>query len=386
MDAPVVRTAEAGPSPREPDTTAAARAEVAQTRFSVRTAAVVTIAVLTVFYTLYFTAELVLPLAFAIVFDLLLQTPKRLLTRRLRFPSPLAAILLIVALLAVFAGIATALSVPASSWIAKVPQSLTTLEQRLSFLRGPLDFAQSGMQQLTQLTQASGGGHQQEIAVQQSSNLGGVGMTILRGTRFAFGQLLTFVVVLFFLLATGDSILRGIVEVLPTFGDKRRMVEIAEEIEQNVSSYLALITVMNLLVGTANGVQMWLLGMPDPLLWGTLAFLLNYIPILGPLTGVVIFFFVGLFSASSIWWALAPPAIYLVIHIIEGEAVTPMLLAQRMTLNPVFVIVSLFFWDFLWGVPGAFLAVPLLAITKVVCDRIAPLTPLGHVIGSSKSG
>jgi predicted PurR-regulated permease PerM len=214
--------------------------------------------------------------------------------------------------------------------------------------------------------------------------MGGMGLSILNGTRAALGQVLTLGVVLFFLLASGDGLLRSLVEILPTFGDKRRVVEIANEIERNISGYLATITMMNVFVGLANGISMYLLGMPDPLLWGVVAFLLNYIPILGPVTGIVIFFFVGLFSSPSLLMALLPPAIYFGVHVIEGETVTPMLLARRFTLNPVLVIVALFFWDWLWGVPGAFLAVPLLAITKIVCDRIPSLTPLGHLLGASR--
>jgi predicted PurR-regulated permease PerM len=222
------------------------------------------------------------------------------------------------------------------------------------------------------------------VSLQQPPSFGGVGLSILQGTRLALSQVLTLLVVLFFLLSAGDSVLRRVVEIVPSFGDKRRVVEIADEIERNISGYLVTITVINICVGVANGVSMWLQGMPDPLLWGTLAFLLNYIPILGPLTGVVIFFFVGIFTTPNIWLAVLPAGIYLLIHIVEGETLTPMLLARRFTLNPVLVIVSLFFWDFLWGVPGAFLAVPLLAVTKIMCDRIAPLTPIGHVLGNSR--
>jgi predicted PurR-regulated permease PerM len=280
------------------------------------------------------------------------------------------------------AGIATAISVPASGWIAKAPQSLPTLEQRLGFLAGPIDFLRRGTDQVENFMRTAPPEGQQSVSVQQPSNFGGMGIFLLQGTRAALGQLLTLGVTLFFLLTAGDSLLRRLVEILPTYGDKRRVVEIADEIQRNVSGYLATITVMNLLVGLANGTSMWLLGMPDPLLWATVAFLLNYIPILGPITGITIFFFVALFSSSSVLYALLPPGIYLLIHAVEGETVTPMLLARRFTLNPVLVIVSLFFWDFLWGVPGAFLAVPLLAIAKIVFDRIPPLTPLGHLLGA----
>jgi predicted PurR-regulated permease PerM len=354
--------------------------------FDVRTVATVILTLLAVFYTLYLAAEIILPLLFALVLNLLLQPPKRLLHDRLHIPNAIVALLLIGALFGVVAGIVTLISVPASGWIAKAPESLPKLQERLGFLSAPIGFVRHGMDQLQHFMDSAPPPGQQ-IAVQQSSamsGMGGMGLSILNGTRAALGQVLTLGVVLFFLLASGDGLLRSLVEILPTFGDKRRVVEIANEIERNISGYLATITMMNVFVGLANGISMYLLGMPDPLLWGVVAFLLNYIPILGPVTGIVIFFFVGLFSSPSLLMALLPPAIYFGVHVIEGETVTPMLLARRFTLNPVLVIVALFFWDWLWGVPGAFLAVPLLAITKIVCDRIPSLTPLGHLLGASR--
>jgi hypothetical protein len=110
--------------------------------------------------------------------------------------------------------------------------------------------------------------------------------------------------------------------------------------------------------------------------------LLNFVPILGPLTGVGVFLLVGIVALDWPWFALLPAALYLSIHIAEGEIITPMLLANRFSLNPVLVIVSLFFWHALWGVPGALLAVPLLAMFKIVCDRVEPLRPAGHIIGA----
>ncbi len=125
--------------------------------------------------------------------------------------------------------------------------------------------------------------------------------------------------------------------------------------------------------------------MPNPLLFGTLAFLLNYIPILGPMTGVVIFGVVGLFTFDNPLFALVPAGIYLAIHVMEGETITPMLLARRLTLNPVLVIVSLFFWDWMWGVPGALLSVPLLAVMPRSCATALPgLLALGHMLGADK--
>jgi predicted PurR-regulated permease PerM len=135
---------------------------------------------------------------------------------------------------------------------------------------------------------------------------------------------------------------------------------------------------MNLVVGVATGAVMAFCGVGDPLLWGTVAFLLNYIPILGPMIGVVVFLLVGLLSVETLWLAFLPAGLYLAIHLVEGETVTPMLLARRFTVNPVLVILALVFWYWMWGVPGAILATPMLAITKIICDRIRPLTAFGH--------
>jgi len=367
---------------------AQARETLRRTSLSAVKVSIVTLTVLAVIYTLYFAAGIILPCLLAVVLNLLLQPPRRLLCERLHIPAPIVSLLLIVVLFGVVAGIGFAISVPASGWIAKAPESVQTLQDRLSFLRGPINFITHGSAQLEHLMQQGGDGanEQHTVQVQQPSNLSGVGLSILLGTRAAMGQIFTVVVLLFFLLTSGDGLLRNLVEVIPDFRNKRRVVEISMEIERNISGYLATITIINFIVGAVNGVAMWLFGVPDPLLWGTLAFLLNYIPIIGPICGVMIFFFVGLFSFNTLGPAFMPAGIYLLIHLIEGESITPTLLARRFTLNPVLVIVSLFFWDWLWGIPGALLSLPILAIFKIVCDRIPGLAAIGHMLGVSQHG
>ncbi len=343
------------------------------------------LSVLAIFYTLYFASDLVLPFVLAGVLNLLLSSPMRFLHTRCRIPKPLAALVLILVLFGIVGGIGAAISVPASGWISKAPQSLPALQAKLAFLHGPIKAILAGAKKLQGLLDQTNGAatHGQTVVqVQQPGNgLTSVGSSLLSGTRAFLGQIFTMLLMLFFLLYEGDSLLRRFVEIMPTWADKRRAVQISTEIERNVSLYLATITGMNLLVGALNLIQCWALGMPNPLLWGVLAFLLNYIPILGPLTGVVIYFFVGLFSFSSVLHALIPPAIYFGIHLMEGETITPMLLARRFTLNPVLVMASLMFWDWLWGIPGAFLSVPLLAVFKIVCDHVDALTPFGHILG-----
>ena len=361
-----------------------AQRELSRTRPDTVKVCLVLLTVLAVLAALYAASAIVLPLLVALVLNLLLAPAKRLLMR-LRLPATAAAMVLIIVLFFVLAGVGAAISVPASQWIARAPAGIAKLQEELGALRKPVAFLRKGLDQLHQAVDQGGQPERgvQKVTVQQPSDIGNVGLTVLQGTQAALGEAVMVAVLLFFLLAGGDSLLRRLVEIVPGFGDKRRVVEVAIDIENNISAYLVTITAMNLLVGTANGLQIWAQGLPDALLWGTVAFLLNYIPILGPLTGVVLFFFVGLFATGSIWPALLPPAIYLAIHVAEGEVVTPILLARRFTLNPVMVIISLFFFDWLWGVTGALLSVPLLSILKIVCDAIPSLTPLGHMLGGA---
>jgi AI-2E family transporter len=139
------------------------------------------------------------------------------------------------------------------------------------------------------------------------------------------------VLFLFFLLVSGDIFLHRLVEILPRFSSKRQVVEISQHIESDISAYLVTITIMNAAVGIAMALAMWLTGVGDPILWGTVAFLLNYVPILGTALGALIFLLAGLLTIDPLWQALLPAALYLGLHLIEGETVTPMLLARRFT-------------------------------------------------------
>ncbi|EIM30388.1 AI-2E family transporter [Microvirga lotononidis] len=346
----------------------------------IRSVGLLVLSVLAVVYTLYFGKEIILPIALAVVLKLLLQPAMRLLHERLHVPQALSALLLILVVFGAIASVGFAVSLPASGWIQRAPESLPLLKEKLAVLRQPLDFLQQGLNELENVTSAaSQDGGAQTVTVKQASGLGG---SLASGTATMLSRFFTTMIMLFFLLASGDRLLRGFVEVLPRFSDKRQAVEIATEIQENITGYLLTITMMNAVVGVATGLAMWACGLGTPLLWGATAFLLNYIPILGPMAGLVIFFIAGVLSFGWPWYALIPAGIYLLIHVAEGETITPMLLAKRFTLNPVLVIISLFFWHTLWGIPGALLAVPLLAMMKIVADRVEPLKPVGHIIGA----
>ncbi len=330
--------------------------------------------VLLLFYSLYFAAEIIVPLCFAVLLKLLLQPAVRVL-QRLRFPSSVAALVVIIVLFGGLGMVGYALSGPATAWIERAPESLPRLEQQLRVLQRPVQQLMRATQRVEKLAEAPSDGATVTVKGPGLMNY------LFTGTRSVLAGFGITVLMLFFLLASGDLFMRKLVEILPSFRDKKQAVTMSHEIEHNISAYLVTISIMNLLVGIATTMAMAALGLPDPMLWGAVAFVLNYVLILGPLTGVALFFIVGLLTFDTLWMSLLPPAAYLAIHIVEGEVVTPMLVARRFTLNPVLVIGSLIFWDWMWGIPGALLAVPMLAVFKIVCDRTRPLTAVGHFIG-----
>jgi predicted PurR-regulated permease PerM len=330
----------------------------------------------------YVASEIVLPFVFAFTLNLMLQPALRGL-ERLYVPRILAALLLILALLGTIGGLGKAISGPASTWSAKLPEGIPRLQERLSFLRQPIDTLQQFLQQVEDL----GGPAASSSAIPPAQGPTLLAKLLTQTRNFA-GGLLTTVLFLYFLLVSGDIFLHRLVEILPRFSGKRQVVEISQQIESDVSAYLATIIIMNVAVGIATASAMWLTGVGDPILWGTVAFLLNYVPIVGPTLGVVIFLLAGLLTIDSFWQALLPAALYLGIHLIEGETLTPMLLAKRFTLNPVLVIMSLvfwFWWFWMWGIPGAILSMPMLAVAKIICDRIRPLAALGHFLAGLKA-
>jgi predicted PurR-regulated permease PerM len=328
-----------------------------------------------VFAVLYLASAIILPVVLAFVLNLLLQPAVRLLGR-VHLPRAVGALLTVVVVIGVLAGLVAALSVPAVTWAERLPEGIPRLEAHLQVMKGPIEALQKVIQQAEQVADAPPG---QGSIVSVRRDLGLTG-ALFAGTRSVLDGLFTTVLVLYFLLVAGNIFLLRIVEILPTFSNKRQAVDISQQIQEDISAYLVTITAMNAAVGVATAAAMYLCGLGDPLLWGATAFLLNFIPILGPLFGVGIFVLVGMLSFDSLWWALLPPVLYFGIHLVEGETLTPMLLARRFTLNPVLIILSLVFWFWMWGMLGAILAVPMLAILKIVCDRLRPLKALGHFL------
>jgi predicted PurR-regulated permease PerM len=331
---------------------------------------------LALFYTLRIARDLFLPLMLAFFLNFLLSPLVRVL-KKAHIPEAVGAALL---LLVLGGGVGLglySLVTPASEWLAKAPESMARIESKLLSLRRPME----QMNRTADQVERTMAGDSRTAPVSVVKSPAWIKQALFGETTAFLSEAIVVVVLLYFLLASGDLFLRKLIKVLPTFKDKKRAVEIAREVESNISTYLFTATLINVGVGLAVGVGLRLLKMPNPVLWGVLACVLTYIPYLGAVVGISILGLAAVLAFNDLGHALAVPGVYLLVSFLEGNFVTPMVLGRRLTLNPVVIFVGLLFWFFLWGIPGAILAVPTLAVFKIICDHVDTLTPIGEFFG-----
>jgi len=304
---------------------------------------------------------ILLPVASAFVVSMMLG-PLSARAERYRVPSLVSALALWLLVIAVFYGVIVLLAGPALDWIGKAPDIGRNIQEKLHILDRPI----AALQDLRD-------------ALLPSDKRGSLGVDIMSFVQPAvlivtpaIGQMLTFFGTLFFMLL-GRSRLR---RVLVAFFDERdarlRTLKIMNDIEHNLTDYLSIVTIINVAIGFCGGFAAWVTGLPDPVAWAVLAFILNFIPYIGALIMEAALFVVGLVTFPTLTHALIAPLLFLALATLEGHFITPSVMGHRLTLNPLTVFLSLVFWTWLWGPVGAFLAVPLLIVGLVVIDHLFP--------------
>jgi predicted PurR-regulated permease PerM len=349
--------------------------EALRERVEIRSISITGLFVLAAFYTLYFARAFFLPIILAILLDFLLSPLIRAL-KRARIPEPLGAALVIVALLGAAGMAVYGLVDPAREWVAKAPASMREAESRLRKLRSPVEQVSKTAEQVEQVAKVDDG-KTPEVVVKGPS----LTERLFGTTQTLVASALEVVILLYFLLAAGDLFLQKLIKVLPLLRDKKKAVAIARETEASISTYLVTVTLVNLGLGLAVALVMFLLKMPNPLLWGALAALAEFIPYLGATALIALLTLAGLVTFEQVGHALLIPASYLAVNVFQSQFVSPLILGRRLTLNPVAIFVGLVFWWWIWGVPGAFVAVPLIATFKIFCDHIEALAPIGEFLG-----
>jgi predicted PurR-regulated permease PerM len=340
----------------------------------------VALVVLGVVAFLYFARPVVLPIFLACVGGMALKPLIRWLSQCHIPPALSAAVVLSLLVTGITIGFIQ-LGRPALAWMNEAPQHMTELRQK----------AQKLFPRVMRFSRAAAAVNDLGTAEDQTKAPAAVELKTSRVPTFInwTGTFLAGVgeslVLLYLVLASGDLFLQKLVRVMPTLRDKKRAVDISHEIQQQISNYLFSVSVINICLGVIVGGGLYWLGVPNAPMWGMLIALLNFVPYFGPFAGISLLAVVGLLTFDTLWKGLLPPALYLLLHLLESNFITPVLLGRRFTLNPVVIFVSLIFWTWLWGVPGALLSVPILVSIKVICERVPSMSHVSELLTSESN-
>ena len=358
---------EAGAPAPEPVAPDAAPPAAVTPRPRSSTAAVV-LAVLAIGYTLWAAQALILPVLLAMFFALVGNPVIRLL-RRMYVPRFAGALLVL------FVGIYGAYALgrelfePATEWIAEAPRELSRLGDKLEELTRPVKQANEAAEDIARVAGGEDGAQPVEVVRTEADDPYAALMTTPK-VIVAVGTVL---LLTFFFMVYGGRIQRNAIALLPSRQQKKVTVDILQTIELEISRYVLTISVINAVVGVVFGALMFFVmdvPLDEALLWGTMVALLNFAPYVGALIGILTMLMVGFLAYDELWLSLLPAAMYLVLHTVEGQFITPIILGARMALSPLILILALMVFGWLWGIVGLLLAVPLLVCFKLVLSRI----------------
>lgn len=321
------------------------------------------VAILTL-YTCAIAEAVVVPVLIAILFGLMLAPPVRLL-ERWHMPRAISSLLMVLLAMAIVGGAITALASPAREWAQRMPGALVRIETVMKDIRRPFQVATEATRELGKMTQMDGSNAVRVVDTAQSP----FAAALSAAPAIIAGILITIVLTFLFLLH-GDDLLRKFVTLAPHLRAKRDVVEATRTAQSEISMYVITVTLINAGLGLATAIALWLLHVPDPLLWGGVAALLNYAPFVGPMATAVALVVVGFAQAGTPAMALAPAAAFLGLHLLEGQLLTPHLVGRRLALDPVVVFIAMLVLGWMWGVAGFLLAVPLLTCAKIIAERI----------------
>jgi predicted PurR-regulated permease PerM len=325
---------------------------------------------------LYFARPVILPIFLACAAAMTLKPLIRWLSCCHIPPALSAAVVLCLLVSAIGIGFFE-LGRPALTWMNEAPQHMTALRQRVQKIFPRLARFNQAAAAVNNLGATE---NEQEKATVVEVKTSRVPSTFIHWTGTLLAGVGETLVLLYLLLASGDLFLQKLVRVMPTLHDKKSAVEISHEIQQNISNYLFSVSLINIGLGVVVSGGLYFMGVPNAAMWGMFVAVLNFVPYFGPVAGIIVLATVGLLTFDTLWKGLLPPAWYLLLHLLEANLITPVLLGRRFTLNPVVIFVSLIFWTWLWGVSGALLSVPILVSIKVVCDRVPAMSPVSELL------
>lgn len=368
--APHPASPEPAAPPPEPPAPAAAAAKAPLPPRPRAPMSVLVLAALALGFSLWAAQELLLPVLLAAFFALVGNPILRLLGK-CHVPRFLGASIVLAGGLAVTGALAVQLAEPAGEWVRQVPREMKQVGPRLRQMTKPLQDANRAAQNFAR----AAGGESTSKPVQVVKTELNDPYRSLTATPKYVAQLLAVVLLTFFFMVYGESLQRNAIALLPSQRKKVVTIDILHSIEREISRYVLTISLINTGLGLALAAALYALGVPlqEALLWGTMATILNFAPFVGPLIGMAVMLLMGLVAFEELWPSLLPAGLYLLLHTIESQAITPIVLGRRMRLSPLVLILALMFFGWLWGIVGLLLAVPMLVCVKLVLARIEGL-------------
>ena len=321
-------------------------------------------------YTFYVSSPVLIPVTLAVLITMLLS-PAVSLLEGLKLPRPLSAAVAIAMLVGVLGGGVYGLSGPAQQWLQKLPQSGGKIDEMLRSIKKPFAQIEQATEHLAAATDRRNATAPQMVQLEPA----GLTERVAGGTAQLAAALSVIFILVFFLLSSGDTFLRKLVSVIPTFADKKRTVETIRSIESDISFYLVMMLLINVGLGLGVALITAILGIPDPLLWGTLTVILSFAPYVGEMAITATLLIISMVTFDTLGKALIAPAAYIILMSCVHLTV-PVIVKRRLLLNPVAVFIAIIFLGWIWGMPGALLAVPLLASCKIICERIEHLNAI----------
>ena len=319
---------------------------------------------------LYYAHSAFVPVALALLFALVLSSPVELLHRR-GLPRFASALLIMLSILAMLAGAVYELREPAQAWLAAAPRTVRNIERKIDPAARVLHRIGAVTERAGHLTDGAGPQSPAPTTVVPAEEEG-----LLGTTRSVAVALVTVIILTLFMLAGGPPMLARMTAALASDMQATHVLKVIDAVRREVGRYYATIAMINLGLGMATGLVMWALGMPNPVLWGAMAGVLNFIPYAGSATTLVVLTIVAFVSFDDIGNVLLVAGSYLGLATIEGQVVQPLLVGQRLALNPIIVFLALWFGGWLWGIAGIVMAVPLLVTLKVVAEHSARGQPM----------
>jgi len=324
---------------------------------------------------LYFAHVAFVPIALACLFALVLSGPVEML-HGLRVPRSASAVLLMLVLLGMVAGISDMLYEPAQHWFAEAPHTVKVIEKKIR----PLAQFMNRVDALRNSAGNMGAAPHPQSQTPASTPEETAPFMLLDATRGALLSTLTLIILTLFLLAGGPPMLARMTSALVSDIESAHVLSVIEHVRREVGRFYVTTSLINVGLALATGCLMMLCGMPNPFLWGTIAGLLNFIPYAGPATTLILLSLVAVVSFDGLANVLYVAGSFLGLTVIEGQVIQPLLVGRRLQLNPMLVFLSLWFGGLFWGVAGIILATPALVALKVVAKRSAGGKPLAEFL------